>query len=135
MEKATNNQLDLSSVINASVEDQIKIQKAAEAAKAAFQATQKLNSAKMRAANQVVSTIQKQTAKALDDAKKAQEEAYKKTLCDLGLSAEAYPMETALLVADQKLAKPVLGLFGKLGKIAATAGNYVKEGVKAGYKS
>lgn len=134
MKDVTSN-LDATAIINASVEDQIKIQKAAEAAKAAFQATQKLNAVKTKAANQVVSTIQKQTAQALQDAKKAQEEAYKKTLCDLGLSSEAYPMETALLVADQKIAKPVLGLFGKLGKIGANVGKYIGGSVKAGYKS
>lgn len=125
--------LDVNAILTASIEDQVKITKAAEAAREAFKATQKLNAVKTKAANQVVSTIQKETAKALQNAEKAQQEAYKKTLCELGLSAEAYPLESALLVADQRVAAPVLGFFGKIGKVSAIAGKYIGGKVKAGY--
>jgi hypothetical protein len=128
-----NKNLDVNAILSASIEDQVKIAKAAEAAREAYKATTKLNSVKTKAANTVVSTIQKQTAKGLEDARKAQEDAYKATLVSLGLTAEAYPMESALIVADQKIAAPVLGLFGKIGKLGAGIGKYVGGHVKAGY--
>jgi hypothetical protein len=130
-----NNQtVDISAIVNASVEDQVKIAKAAQAARDAYTATVKMNSVKQKAAAQTVSMIQKQTAKSLADAKAAQEKAYRETLVSLGLTAEAYPLETALVAADQKVAKPVLGVFGKIGKLGANIGKYVAGHVKAGYQ-
>jgi hypothetical protein len=129
--------LDVTSILSASIEDQMKIDKAATAAREAFKSATKLISIEAKAASTVVSTIQKTTAQAaskkLADAKKLQEETYKTTLVSLGLTAEAYPMETALIVADQKIAAPVLGLFGKIGKLGAGIGKYVGGHVKNGY--
>lgn len=135
MNTQNTNQLDVSAIINASVADQVKIQQAVEAAKKAHKDATLLNAIKTKAANTVVSTIQKQTSQALVDAKKLQEDAYKKTLVELGLSAEAYPLESAMIVADQKVAKPVLGFLGKVGRLGANIGNYVKNGVKEGYNA
>jgi len=135
----TNSKLDVNSILSASIEDQLKINKAAEAAREAFKNATKLISIEAKAASTVVSTIQKTAsaaaAKKLADANKLKEETYKATLVSLGLTTEAYPMESALIVADQKIAAPVFGFFGKIGKLGAAAGKYVGNHVKAGYKS
>jgi N-acetyl-beta-hexosaminidase len=127
--------LDLNAIINASVADQAKVMAAVKAARDAKKAAEEHNALKTRAANQVVSTIQKETAKVLKNAAEIEKEAYQKAMVDAGLTVEAYPLESALLFADQSILTPALQTVGKIGKGFSAFGNFVKSRVVAGYKA
>lgn len=135
MEKVTNNQLDLTKIFNTSVEEQMKLEAIGRKAKETLKQNEVRFRIMQKAANSTVSTVQKSVQQQMEEAKKAAVEEYKKDLVAAGLSIEAYPIELAIGWADQNIAKKALGFLGKIGKFGASVGNYVKDGVKAGYNT
>lgn len=126
---------DFTAILNASVEEQVKIQKAVANAKKALDEANLFNAARKQAANVLVSKIQADLNKQLVDAQKMQQEAYEKSMVELGMSAQVYPLETAALAIDQKVFTPVLKATGKVGKFFAGVGQYIGSRTAAGFKS
>ena len=103
----------MASFLQATVEEQSKIRTAVEVAKKAKDQAIKDNAFASVVTNKAVSKLHKDLATKIKDAKKASEEAYKQSLCQYGMDAKAYPLETAVIAVDEKVATPVLSTVGK----------------------
>jgi 3-methyladenine DNA glycosylase Tag len=134
----TNSIVDFSAILNASVENQVKIQTAVTNAKKALELGNQHNAARKAAASELVSKIQSDLNKQLVDTQKAQKEAYEQSLCAVGLSAQVYPMQTAMKAADDKILTPALASVGTVAGHVTNASvglwNRVTKGFKAATK-
>jgi hypothetical protein len=126
--------LDLQSIVQAQTNERIKIAKAVEIANKAAEEAKSTNALMASVANDLVSKIQADLQKKLRDTRKAAEEAYEKEMVALGLSSKVYPLETALLAADQKVLTPALENVGKVGGVVANVGVGVFNRMKNGFK-
>jgi hypothetical protein len=70
-------------------------------------------------ANIAVSRIQSELNRVMIDARKAEKEQYEKTMKDLGMNTELFPLETVETILDKKLLTPAVSSVGAVaGKIA-----------------
>jgi hypothetical protein len=99
-------------MINESLENRNKIEKAIKVARDAHTAAIERNRIARKAADDLVSQIQKTLNAQLVDEAKASTEAYNKKMEELGLSSQVYPLETAIAAIDQKAITPVIATVG-----------------------
>jgi hypothetical protein len=130
-----NSSIDLSSIINAQIEERVKIGKAVEAAKKAKAQDDERFMLEDKAAADLVSKIQKDHAEKTKQRKDIRKEVYERTLCELGLSAQVYPLETALLAADTKVLQPALGTVGKAVGTVTVIGKGICSRFMNGFKA
>jgi hypothetical protein len=120
-------------MVSAQVEERIKIAKAVEAANKKMRDAQSHNELLSKAAADMVSKVQKDLHQRLIDTKKAQIEAYETEMCSLGLSAQVYPLETALMATDQKLLTPAIATAGVVVGQVSNLGKGLWNRFKKGY--
>jgi hypothetical protein len=119
-------QLDLNgifaSVVEAAQQDAenaVKLAKAVDEARKAHKAAIDHNEEQSRLANIAVSRIQSELNRVMIDARKAEKEQYEKTMKDLGMNTELFPLETVETILDKKLLTPAVSSVGAVaGKIA-----------------
>jgi hypothetical protein len=133
---SSNNTISISTLdtlINSRLEERQNVQKALETANAALKNAQLLNKARKEIVNEQVSKLQSELNTKIKEELQIQKSVYDKTLCELGMSPNIFPLETAIVAADKKVLTPALESIGKVGRVGFNLLNGVKERIASGF--